>query len=175
MRSPRATLCLPRSIFLASTTDALFRSYDFNDKFRVRCHKRLELLQGQESIPVFCHVPNDKVSKATVVLLGCAVDEAYDLEYLSKRSIPCRPHTITWLMGCSKNGDTFFLCQLLQVVQIKFLSHGIHSGMEVECETEGALRFRMVIPIENIVGSVAVTYQFADQVRIILRQVNALG
>ena len=74
-------------MFLASTTGALFRFYDINDKVRVCCHERLELWEGQEILPVLCHGPNDEVSKAAVVFRGCAVDQAYDIEYLERRFI----------------------------------------------------------------------------------------
>ena len=120
-------------------------------------------------------MPYDNVSKATVVLWGRVVDEAYDLEYPSKRFILWCLRTNTWLMDM-KSGDKFFPCQLLQIFHIKFLSHGIHAGMELKWESEGILSDDWVrIGIELIVSGVAVTYQFADQVGIILRQVNAFG
>ena len=109
---------------------------------------------------------DDKVSKAAVVLQGCAVDQGNDPEYPSKRFVPQRRHIKTRLKAM-KSGDKFPFREVLQVFQIKFLSHGIHFCMKVD--REGCVR------IDPVVRGVAVKYQFADQVWIVLRQVNAFS
>lgn len=129
---------LPSVMLLASTTDVLLRFYDLDDDFGVGCHESAELLQGQEGRPVPCHVPNDEVSQATVVLWGCVVDKVYDLKYPSKRWIYWRPLRSNWLKVL-KSGAKFVFCQLLQASKVEFFSHGLHSGMKLEWEKKARL------------------------------------
>lgn len=124
-----------------------------------------------------CNVPNDEISKATVVLWGCVVDAVYDLKYPNKRWIHWRLLRKNWLI-VFKSGAKLVFCQLLKVLQVVFFSHGMHSGMEVELGTKGTLRSyidALLVPLELIVSGVTVTYQFADEVGIILRQFDAFG
>ena len=116
---------------------------------------------------MLCHVPNE-VSKATVVPWGCVIDKLYDLKYPSKRWIHWRPINHLKVL---KSDAKFVICQLLQVLQVEFVSHDIHPSLEVEWETEGTLRsyIHALVSLELVVSGATVMYQFADQVRILLR------
>ena len=163
-------------MFLAWAKDMTLHFQDLMYKFRIGCYECAELLQGQEGRPVPYHIVKDEVSKATVVLWGCVVDKMYDLKYPSKRWIHWRLLRENWLK-VFKSGAKFVFCQLLQVFQVVFFGQAIHSGMDVEWEIEDTFGSYIdaLVPIQVIVSGVTVTYQFADQVGIILRQFDAFG